>query len=158
MKYDLYRSNLLAWSSTYRGATEDYKFHRVIRSLKTNNEVKDLKEYVGTMVIQLLISQNDQTVLKIVEALDLKYKKTKTERYEDLTRRILGFKLSPGVSGESAQENLLDLRFQIKQEDLANNLDVFILTVFIEGTKKAGIVNSNDESTFREILEKYGCV
>ena len=55
-----------------------------MESLKTNKEVKDLPRYVREHVLPALEKKSDQTVLKVLDLLDSKYGRMKTERIEEI--------------------------------------------------------------------------
>ena len=55
-----------------------------MESLKTNKEVKGLPRYVGEHVLPTLEKKSDQTILKVLDLLDTKYGRTKTERIEEI--------------------------------------------------------------------------
>ena len=81
---ETYTKQLLTWSDILEDIPEYIKYADLMESLKTNKEVRRLPRYVGEHVLPTLEKKSDQTILKVLDLLDSKYGRTKTERIEEV--------------------------------------------------------------------------
>ena len=81
---ETYTKQLLTWSDILKAIPEYIKYTDMMESLKTNKEVKGLPRYVGEHVLPTLKKKSDQTILKVLDLLDSKYGRMKTERIEEI--------------------------------------------------------------------------
>ena len=68
------------------------KYHDLIESLKMNKDVKDLPRYVGELVLPVLEQNQDQTIKKAIELLEVKYSRSRMEKIEEDFKDIPKFK------------------------------------------------------------------
>ena len=52
------------------------KFHDMIDELKKNKDIKGLQRYITEHILPVLIKKTDQTLEKVVELLDVKYRRS----------------------------------------------------------------------------------
>ena len=64
----------------------------MIESLKTDKEIKGLQKYVGEHILLVMEVVEDQTIVKVLEILTLKYGRTRVEMVEDFMDDWLKFK------------------------------------------------------------------
>ena len=60
------------------------KFPDIIKELKKNKEIKGLQRYVADHILPVLINKTDQTIDKVVELLDGKYGRSRTEKVKEV--------------------------------------------------------------------------
>ena len=63
-----------------------------MEELKKNKDIKGLQKYVADHVIPVLIKKTDQTLEKVIELLDAKYGRSRTEKVEDVIEDYLKFR------------------------------------------------------------------
>ena len=71
---------------------EYVNFHDLMEELKKNKDIKGLQKYVMEHVIPFLVRNTDQTLDKVVELLDMKYGRSRTEKVEDVIEDYLKFR------------------------------------------------------------------
>ena len=89
---ETYTKQLHTWSDILEDIPKYIKYQDLMESLKTNKEVKGLPRYVGEHVLPTLKKKSDQTILKILDLLDSKYGRMKTERIEEIMDKWMKFK------------------------------------------------------------------
>ena len=62
-----------------------------MESLKNIKEIKGLPHYVGEHILPVLEKKTDQTVKRILELLDIKYGRTRTEKIKNLIEEWMKF-------------------------------------------------------------------
>ena len=59
------------------------KFHDLIEELKKNKDIKGLQRYVTEHILPVLTKKTNQTLKKVIKLLDVKYKRSRTEKVEE---------------------------------------------------------------------------
>ena len=57
--------------------------------MKKNKEIRGIQKYVAEYVLPILIHKTDQTLDKVVELLDKKYGRSRTEKVEEAVEEML---------------------------------------------------------------------
>ena len=83
----------MAWSDNHKDLGENYRFHMLMDVLRKNNSINGLGTFVNTKVVEELRNTSKQTVENVIKNLDEKYLKTKPERFQELVKEILEFKI-----------------------------------------------------------------
>ena len=68
------------------------KYHDFVESLKVNKDVKGLPRFVAEHVLPVLEKKTDQTIKKVLEIIDVKYRRKRTEKVEECVKDWLRFK------------------------------------------------------------------
>ena len=89
-----------------------------MKSLRENNSINGLSKYVCGKVTEELRDKSKHTVDNIMKALDEKYLKTKPERFHDLTKEILNFKVLGSEKAEEVLERIEKIRNTIIGEKM----------------------------------------
>ena len=75
---------LQTWTEINDKIPEFIKLHNFMESLKANKDIKDLPRYIGEHVLPLLEKKQDQTVKRVLELLDIKFGRTRTEKVKEV--------------------------------------------------------------------------
>ena len=88
---ETYAKQLHTWSDILEDYPDYVKYQDLVESLKTNKDVKGLPRYVGEQVLPVLEQKTDQTITKVLDLLHIKYRRTKTEKIEEIMEDWLRF-------------------------------------------------------------------
>ena len=80
-------------------------------------------------------------------------RKTNCEKMDDIIEKILKFECKVGEKPETAWDRFAELRFRMEKENVKDNFDNFLLTLFLKKCQQANMVGKNETSKYREILE-----
>ena len=80
------------WTGINEEVPEYVKFHDLMEELKKNKDIKGLQKYVADHVIPVLIKKTDQTLEKVIELLDAKYGRSRTEKVEEVIEDYMKFR------------------------------------------------------------------
>ena len=92
MSLEKYVKQIMTWTGINEDVPEYVKFHHLIEELKKNKDIKGLQRYVTEHVLPVFIKKTDQTLDKVVELLDMKYGRSRTEKVEDVIEDYLKFR------------------------------------------------------------------
>ena len=92
MSLETYTKQIITWTGINEDVPEYVKFHDLIEELKKNKDIKGLQRYVAEHILPVLIKKTDQTLQKVVELLDVKYGRSKTEKKEEAVEDLLKFR------------------------------------------------------------------
>ena len=67
-------------------------YNDLVESLKLNKDIKDLPRYVGEYIFPVLEKKQDQTIKKVIDLLEVKYGRSRTEKIEKCVEDILMFR------------------------------------------------------------------
>ena len=82
MSLETYSKQIATWTGINEEVPEYVKFHDLMEELKKNKNKKGLQNYVADHVIPVLVKKTDQTLEKVIELLDGKYGRSRTEKVE----------------------------------------------------------------------------
>ena len=88
-----------------------------------------------------------------MEALDEKYLKTKPERFHDLTKEILNFKVSGSEKAEEVLERIEKIRNTIIGEKMNANMDLFVITMMMMKAKESKLFAEGEEIEFNKVIK-----
>ena len=89
MSLETYTKQITTWTGINEDVPEYVKFHDLIEELKKNKDIKGLQRYVTEHILPVLIKKTDQTLKKVVELLDVKYGRSRTEKVEEAIEDLL---------------------------------------------------------------------
>ena len=89
-----------------------------------------------------------------MKALDEKYLKTKPERFHDLTKEILNFKVLGSEKAEEVLERIEKIRNTIIGEKMNANMDLFVITMMMMRAKESKLFAEGEEIEFNKIIKK----
>ena len=92
MSLETYTKQITTWTGINEDVPEYMKFHDLIEELKKNKDIKGLQRYVTEHILPVLIKKTDQTLEKVVELLDVKYGRSRTEKVEEAVEDLLKFR------------------------------------------------------------------
>ena len=92
MFLETYTNQLTTWTGINEDVPEYVKYHDLIEELKKNEEIKGLQGYVADHILPVLIKKTDQTVDKVVELLDRKYGRSRTEKVKEVIEDLFKFR------------------------------------------------------------------
>ena len=92
MSLETYAKQIMTMTEMNEDVPESIKFHDLMEELKKNKDIKGLQKYVAEHVIPVLVRKTDQTLDKVVELLDMKYSRSRTEKVEDVIEDYLKFR------------------------------------------------------------------
>ena len=92
MSLETYTKQITTWTGINDDVPEYVKFHDLIEELKKNKDIKGLQRYVAEHILPVLIKKTDQTIEKVVELLDMKYRRSRTEKVEEAIEDLLKFR------------------------------------------------------------------
>ena len=153
MRYEIYRENINNWSTAHVQLEDQYKYQILMESLRKNNNIKDLSKYAASKISEELRKAEDQTIDNAIKILDKKYKKTRSEVLQDMVENITNFKTTDGETGEQIWDKFSTMRSFTVENNMKNNIDSILLTMFCKICKSSKVFNEVDEHTFRDIIE-----
>ena len=154
MKYETWKENIEAWCVAHDSLEEKYRFDEVMKSLRENNSINGLSKYVCGKVTEELRDISKQTVKNIMRAMDEKYLKTKPERFYDLTKDILNFKVLGSEKAEEVLEKIEKIRNTIISEKMSANMDLFMITMMMMRAKESKMFAEGEEIEFNKIIKR----
>ena len=83
---------ITTWTGINEVVPEYVKFHDLIKELTKNKDIKGLQRYVVEHIIPVTIKKTDQTIDKVIELLDMKYGRSRTEKVEEVIEDYLKFR------------------------------------------------------------------
>ena len=92
MSLETYAKQITTWTGINEDVPEYVKFHDLIEELKRNKDIKGLQRYVTEHILPVLIKKTDQTLEKVVKLLDVKYRRSRTEKVEEAVEDLLKFR------------------------------------------------------------------
>ena len=92
MSLETYAKQIATWTGINEDVPEYVKFHDLMEELKKNKDIKGIQKYVVDHLIAVLIKKMDQTLDKVIELLDVKYGRSRTEKVEDVIEDYLKFR------------------------------------------------------------------
>ena len=92
MTLETYIKQLETWAKIHENIPEFVKYHDFIDSLKTNKDIKGQPHFVREHILPVLERKTDQTIKKVIELLDVKCGRTRTEKVEECVEDWLKFK------------------------------------------------------------------
>ena len=78
MSLETYTKQLATWTEINEDVPEYIKYHDLIEELKKNKDIKGLQRYIADHILPVLIKKTDQTVDKVAELLDARYRRLRT--------------------------------------------------------------------------------
>ena len=75
LSLETYVKQIETWSEINKDVPENMKYQDLIKSLKTNKEVKGLPRFVGEYVLTILKEVADQTMKRVLDLLKIKYRR-----------------------------------------------------------------------------------
>ena len=82
----------MTWTGINEDVPEYVKTHDLIEELKKNKDIKGLQRYVIEHILPVFIKNTEQTLLKVVEPSDVKYRRSRTEKVEEAVKDLLKFR------------------------------------------------------------------
>ena len=92
MSLDTYTKQIMTLTGINEDVPEYVKFYDLIEELKKNKDVMGLPRYIAEHILPVLINKTDQTLEKVVELLDARYGRTRTEKVEKAIEDLLKFR------------------------------------------------------------------
>ena len=154
MKYETWKESVKNWCENHEDLDEAYRFGEVMKSLRENNSINRLSKYVNGKVAEELKDKAKRTVKEIMKALDEKYLKTKTERFQDLTKDILNFKILGGEKAEDVLEKMEKIRSNIISEKKNTNIDLFAITMMMMKAKESRLFAEGEEIELNKVIKR----
>ena len=143
---------------TLTGINEDVpeymKFHDLIEELKKNKDIKGLQRYVAEHILPVLIKKTDQTIKKVIELLDMKYGRSRTEKVEEAVEDLLKFRED---QYEDDDELILAMK-ELRQRcvELKMTFDEFHSVWMLEKMKKRRKMENFEIQALRNVVKEGG--
>ena len=123
MRYKVWKEHIEAWCEYHESFGEEFRFNEVMESLRKNNSINGLAKYASGKVTEELRDKSKHTVENIMRALDEKYLRTKPERFQELVKEILDFKILGGEKAEDVWDKISKVRSMMDEEKMNANMD-----------------------------------
>ena len=125
-----------------------------MESLKTNKDIKDLPRYVGEHFLPVLELKQDQTIKKVLELLEVKYGRSRTEKIEECVDDILKFR-------EDQYEDEVDLILVMKEirqreRELKITQDEWFTAGMLSRVSKMNRIDNHKLQSLRDVVKKGG--
>ena len=75
MALETFAKKLQTWKEVNEEIPEFMKHHDLVESFKLNKDIKELPRYIGEHVLPVLKKKKDQTLKKVTELLEVKYRR-----------------------------------------------------------------------------------
>ena len=92
MSLETYSKQIAIWTDINEDVPEYVKYHDLIEDLKRNKDIKGIQKYVPDHILPVLIQKTDQTLEKVVQLLDKKYRRSQTEKFEEAVEDMSRFR------------------------------------------------------------------
>ena len=89
---ETYAKQITTWTGINEDVPEYVEFHDLMEELKKNKDIKGLQKYVSKHFILVLFRKTDQTLDKVLEFINMKYGRSRTEKVEDVIQDYLKFR------------------------------------------------------------------
>ena len=125
-----------------------------MESLKNNKEIKGLPHYVGEHILPVLEKKTDQTVKRVLELLDIKYGRTRTEKIKNLIEEWMKF--SPEQFKDDG-ELLLGMKdLNQRRKDLKMSGDEWVAAWMLGIVKKRKKVDKSIYQALMNLIKEGG--
>ena len=132
---------------------ENCRFQLLMEVLRKNNSLNGLGTYLNTKVVEELRNTSKQTIENVVKALDEKYLRTKPERFQELVKEILDFKILGGEKAEDVWDKINKVRSMIDEEKMNANMDLFVLMMMMVKAKESRIFSDGEEIVLKQTIK-----
>ena len=92
MSLETYIKQLTTWTVINVEVPKYVKYHDLIEELKKNKEIKGLQRFIADNILPVLVKKEDQSVDKVAWLLDGRYRRSRTEKVEEVIEDIFKFK------------------------------------------------------------------
>ena len=125
LPYDLFKSQVENWNSNN---TKDpfSKYHELLESLKKNEKIHGLREYVTNIGMRTLKDDKEVNVEKVLIELDKKYNLTANEKMNMFMNELLNFKIKDKNDPLKAWEDFKALVKKSDEVELGTNKNYFL--------------------------------
>ena len=154
MSLETYAKKITTWTGINEDVPEYVKFHDLIMELKKNKDIKVLQRYVAEHVLPVLVKKTDQTLDKVVELLDIKYGRSRTEKVEDVIEDYLKFRED---QYEDDDELILAMK-ELRQRhiELKMSFDEFDSVWMLEKMRKRRKMENFELQSLRNVVKEGG--
>ena len=155
LKYEHFKKQTENWNSKNKN-DETSKYFEVLESLKRNDKIDGLKQYVAETVCEKMKNDSTPTVTKLLEILDVKYMKTKYERVSEIADEIYSIKERNETNPEKFLDRIKVLSTKIKDEELDKNINFMLIVMMLQKGSTSGILTEYEQMELKKkiIYEK----
>ena len=154
MSLETYTKQIMTWTGINEGVPEYMKFHDFIEELKKNKDIKGLQRYVTEHILPVLIKKTDQTLENIVELLDVKYRRSRTEKVEEAIEDLLKFREDQYEDDDELMLAMKELRQ--RRVELKMTFDEFDSVWMLEKMKKQRKMENFEIQASRNVVKESG--
>ena len=129
-------------------------FHDLIEELKKNKDIKGLQRYVAEHILTVLIKKTDQTIEKVIELLDMKYRRSRTEKLEEAVEDLLKFREDQYEDDDEIIIAMKELRQ--RHVELKMTFDEFHSLWMLEKMKKRRKMENFEIQALRNVVKEGG--
>ena len=151
LKYEFYRIQLENWSAKNRN-DDSTKYYEVLESLKKNEKINGLTDYIANIVCEYFKDEKDPSVAKLIEILDKKYLKTDYEKVMEFIDEYDETKEKHETDPAKFFEKFKSLSKQFKDLRLNENFNFFFLCVMMKRGKESGLFSEAENIMMKNVL------
>ena len=123
----------------------------MIEELKRNKDIKGLQRYIADHIFSVLIKKTDQTIDKVVELLDARYGRSRTEKVEEVIEDLFKFREDQYEDDDELMLAMKELRQ--RRVELKMTFDKFHSVWMLQKLKKRKRMENFEIQALREVVK-----
>ena len=131
LKYESFKKQLENWSQKNKN-DETAKYYEVLETLKKNDKIPGLSDYVSGTVCDHFRDETEPTVAKLIDFLDNKYLKTAFERVDDLLDDFYRLRDKEEKDPAKFFDSIESLSKKFVEEKLNENPNFFFMCLLLK--------------------------
>ena len=133
---------------------EYVKYHDLIEELKRNKDIKGIQKYVNDHIISALIQKTEQTLENVIQLLDKKYGRSRTEQVKEAVEEMIKFREDHYEEDDDVIMALRELNQ--RRKDLKITFKEFISVWMLGKIKRRNKMESFKIQALRDIVKAGG--
>ena len=151
LNYEPYKKQLENWNSNNKKDNIS-KYHEVLENLKKNDKIPGLNQYIAEIVCERLKNDVNPSVEKIIQYLDLKFKKTKLERVNTIIKELYETKNRNEKDPIRRFEMIEVLANKLREESIGNNLNFLMMCILIKQGQTTGTLTNTEVNELNKVI------
>ena len=151
LNYDNWKLQVEAWNKK-NNKDDTAKYFEILESLKTNDKIEGLSDYVSTVVCEELKTEAEPTVKMILAALDRRYLMTRYEKFHDIIEKMDALKETEEKDPEKLFELMRTLTKKCDEEKLGENINFFVVLMMMRRGRLNGVLSEYEIQELKTVI------
>ena len=151
LKYEPFKKQLENWSKRNKN-DEATQYYEVLESLKKNDKIPGLSEYVAGTVCEQFKEEDEPTIAKLIKYLDNKYLRTAFERVGDFLKDLDDFRDKQEKDPAKFFEKIEYLSKKFVEEKLNENPNFFFMCLLMKQGRSNNLLSETDYIMLKKVI------